>query len=82
MTKYGGYAVPKQFYSPRYDEKSPTTATTDKRATVYWNPMVNVNEGGKAEVSFFNSDSAKKLLIVMEGMDQQGRLGRLVKILE
>lgn len=82
VTKYGGYATPREFYSPKYDEKSPATAVTDKRATLYWNPLVKTDENGKATFSYFNSDSAKRHLIVIEGMDSLGRLGRLVKILQ
>lgn len=82
VTKYGGYAVTRQFYSPKYDEKSLATATSDKRATLYWNPLLKTDENGKAAVNFYNSDSAKRQLIVIEGIDSFGRLGRLVKILE
>lgn len=82
VTKYGGYATPREFYSPKYDEKSPATAVTDKRATLYWNPLVKTDENGKAAFSYFNSDSAKRHLIVIEGMDSLGRLGRMVKILQ
>lgn len=82
VTKYGGYATPKEFYSPKYDEKSPATAVTDKRATLYWNPLVKTDENGKATFTYFNSDSAKRHLIVIEGMDSLGRLGRMVKIIQ
>jgi TonB-dependent SusC/RagA subfamily outer membrane receptor len=82
VTKYGGYAIPKEFYSPKYDEKSPITAITDKRATLHWIPKLQTDESGKAKIGYFNSDSAKRHLIVIEGIDKFGRLGRLVKILE
>ncbi len=82
VTKFRGYSIPKQFYSPKYDEKSPATAVTDKRATLFWNPLVITDEFGNQQISFYNSDSAKKLLIVVEGIDPLGRLGRLVKVLE
>ncbi|MCU0399978.1 MAG: TonB-dependent receptor plug domain-containing protein [Algoriphagus sp.] len=82
VTKYGGYATPREFYSPKYDEKSPATATTDKRATLYWNPMVTTDENGNANLTYFNSDTAKRHLIIIEGMDGQGRLGRMVKIIQ
>ena len=82
VTKYGGFATPREFYSPKYDEKSPATAVTDKRATLYWNPIIQTDENGKVTFSYFNSDSAKRHLIVIEGMDGQGRLGRMVKIIQ
>ena len=82
VTKYGGYSSPREFYSPKYDEKSALTAATDRRATLFWNPLLKTDESGKAKIDFFNSDSAKRHLIVIEGIDKFGRLGRLVKIVE
>ncbi|TDQ13695.1 TonB-dependent SusC/RagA subfamily outer membrane receptor [Algoriphagus boseongensis] len=80
VLKYGGYDLVREFYSPKYDTQSPST--TDERATIYWNPKIETSESGKASFEFFNSDIAQKLLLIIEGMDSQGRLGRLVKILE
>ncbi|RIW16286.1 hypothetical protein D0X99_07935 [Algoriphagus lacus] len=82
VTKYGGYQIPKEFYSPKYDELTPSNSITDQRATIYWNPLVQTDSEGKAIVEYYNSDIAKKQLIILEGMDAQGRLGRVVKILE
>jgi TonB-dependent SusC/RagA subfamily outer membrane receptor len=80
VLRYGGYDAPREFYSPKYDEQSPSTG--DERATLYWNPQINTGKDGKNRIEFFNSDIAEKLLLVIEGMDSQGRLGRLVKILD
>ncbi|WP_111671563.1 TonB-dependent receptor plug domain-containing protein [Algoriphagus litoralis] len=82
VTQYGGYDSPREFYSPKYDEKSNANATTDSRATLYWNPAVNTDANGKAQIQFFNSDTAKRQLIILEGMDAEGRLGRTVKIIQ
>ena len=80
VLSYGGYDSPREFYSPKYD--SPAPSVTDQRATIYWKPILEFGTDGKGNVEFFNSDSAKRLLIVVEGIDSKGRLGRLVKILE
>jgi TonB-dependent SusC/RagA subfamily outer membrane receptor len=82
VTRYGGYAVPREFYTPKYDEVNTATAITDKRATLYWNPLIETDSTGSTELEFYNSDSAKKHLIIVEGIDKLGRMGRLVKILE
>ncbi|MBC6366402.1 TonB-dependent receptor plug domain-containing protein [Algoriphagus sp. AK58] len=82
VTKYGGYAVPREFYTPKYDEKSLATAITDKRATLFWSPLVKTDANGIAKLEYYNSDSAQKHLIVIEGIDPLGRMGRLVKMLE
>ena len=82
VTKYGGYDSPMEFYSPKYDEKTAENASTDSRATIYWNPQVNTDASGKAKVEFYNSDAAKRQLIIVEGMDAEGRLGRVVKVIQ
>lgn len=82
VTQYGGYDSPREFYAPKYDQKTPENAPVDKRATVYWNPLVKTGTSGKSQIEFYNSDGAKRLQVVIEGMDGQGRLGRIVKILE
>ncbi len=82
VTRYGGYAVAREFYSPKYEENNKATALSDKRATLYWNPLVSTDATGQAKVEFFNSDSARRYLIVVEGIDPMGRIGHLVKFLE
>lgn len=82
VTKYGGYTTPRKFYSPQYNEKTSATGTSDQRATIFWNPLLKTDEEGSAQVDFYNSDSAKQYLIVVEGMDSLGRIGRMVKVLE
>ncbi|MDF2158751.1 TonB-dependent receptor plug domain-containing protein [Algoriphagus sp. CAU 1675] len=82
VTRYGGYAVAREFYQPKYDVKSPENSLTDKRATIYWNPILEIDESGQTQVEYYNTDVAKKQILIMEGMDAEGRLGRLVRILE
>ena len=82
VTKYSGYSIPRVFYSPKYDENSAATTFTDRRATLYWNPLIQTNQAGEASITYYNSEIAKRHLLVLEGIDTQGRLGRLVKILD
>ena len=82
VTKYSGYAIPRVFYSPKYEENSPANLLTDKRATLYWNPLIQTDQNGKASLTYYNSETASRHLLILEGIDRQGRLGRLVKVLE
>ncbi|MDI1323759.1 MAG: TonB-dependent receptor plug domain-containing protein [Algoriphagus sp.] len=82
VTRYGGYSVPREFYQPKYDTKNTATAATDKRATIYWNPLLKTDANGTVSLDYFNTDVAKRQLLILEGMDAEGRLGRLVRILE
>lgn len=82
VTPYGGYAIPREFYSPQYDVKTPENAASDKRATIFWEPILQIGETGTTNLEYFNTDQAKRHLIIIEGIDEQGRMGRLVKIIE
>lgn len=82
VTQYGGYDSPREFYTPKYEEKSAENAVSDKRATVFWNPSIKTSDSQKTPIEFYNTDAAKRLLVIIEGMDAEGRLGRLVKIIE
>ena len=82
VTKYSGYSSPRVFYNPKYDENSSTNSIPDQRATLYWNPLIQTDQGGKASLSYYNSETASRHLLILEGIDRQGRLGRLVKVLE
>lgn len=82
VTQYGGYDSPREFYTPKYDTKTTENSASDNRATIYWNPIVKTDASGKAQIEFFNTDSAKRQLIIVEGMDAEGRLGRAVKVIQ
>ncbi|NVK84475.1 MAG: hypothetical protein HWE21_09140 [Cytophagia bacterium] len=51
------------------------------RSTVYWNPLVELNEAGKASVQFINSDDIATLAIRIEGF-VGGRPVSLMKKIE
>jgi hypothetical protein len=77
-----GYSVFKEFYNPNY-EKPSDNFLTDNRTTLYWNPNVLTNAmNQKAILEFYNNDSCKKLQIVLEGINANGKLTRVVKYLE
>jgi TonB-dependent SusC/RagA subfamily outer membrane receptor len=82
VTKYSGYSIPRVFYSPKYEENSPANKVTDQRATLYWNPLIQTDSSGKASLSYYNSETASRHLLILEGIDSLGRLGRVVKVIE
>ncbi len=81
-TVLGGYSKFKEFYQPQYD--NPTEAVeTDIRTTLYWNPYIITNKKNpRFRVQFFNNDFSKKLQVVLEGVNGDGKMTRVVKILE
>jgi hypothetical protein len=76
-----GYALVREFYSPKYD-KATTNSNPDRRATLYWNPNIKTDKNGKATISFYNSDIAKRFRIAIEGTDGQGNIGSFWKVVE
>lgn len=71
-----GYAVVREFYSPKYDVKPDTRP--DLRTTVFWEPQMASDANGKAKVSYFNTDVPGIYRIVIEGIDINGSLARKV----
>lgn len=71
-----GYSVIRKFYSPSYEIQQETQIKDDFRNTLYWNPIVKTDSEGVAHVSFYNSDQAGEVMIVVEGIDANGKLCR------
>ncbi|SHO63952.1 TonB-dependent receptor plug domain-containing protein [Algoriphagus zhangzhouensis] len=81
VTNYGGYSIAKEFYQPNYAEKTAENSNSDKRATIFWKPILEIDESGKASIEYYNTDISKKHRIVIEGIDSEGRLARFSQIL-
>ncbi len=78
----GGYSVFKEFYNPNYD-KPTANFESDNRTTLYWNPYVLTNKRSpRIKIEFYNNDSSKKLQLVLEGINSNGKLARVVKYIE
>ena len=75
LAKLPGYAPVREFYAPRYDVKKPEHVRPDYRTTLFWAPMIQTDEEGKATVSFFTSDAKTNLRIRVEGATLDGRPG-------
>ncbi len=68
--------IGKQFYSPKYISEE-EQALPDFRSTVYWNPHVITDKDGKAQCSFYTSDSKDGYMIIVHGTDLTGGMGVL-----
>jgi len=77
-----GYTAFKQFYSPDYSQ--PTgNFLPDVRSTLYWNPFILTDATNhKVKIEFYNNDLSKKLHIVLEGINADGKLARVEKLIE
>ncbi len=77
-----GFTPVKEFYSPDYSTE-PDALGADVRTTLYWNPNIMVRAfQHKLKFVFYNNDVSKKLRIVLEGMNVNGKLTHTEKVLE
>jgi hypothetical protein len=54
---------------------------SDIRPTLYWNPAIKVKDG-RATIEFFNDDVARKFRVIIEGIDENGKLLHLDRAIE
>jgi hypothetical protein len=77
-----GYNRFKEFYSPVYSKEFNPTQP-DIRKTIYWNPSIILSKDKNTQrVEYYNNDISKKLLIVLEGINENGKITRVVKQIE
>ncbi len=75
MAIFGNFVKARQFAKPIYDtEEQIKTVGDDKRITLHWEPLLETDENGKAEVSFYTGDIPGKKQIVVQGFDEEGNL--------
>ncbi|HLY71471.1 MAG TPA: hypothetical protein VKR53_17170 [Puia sp.] len=78
-----GYSAVKEFYSPDYANNPDANPGADVRTTLYWNPYILADKSNKrATIQFYNNDISKRVRIVIEGVNQEGKLAHVEKILE
>jgi TonB-dependent SusC/RagA subfamily outer membrane receptor len=70
--RYDGY---RKFSYPIYKSTN-TSYRHDYRETLYWNPIVETNKNGKAQVEFYQSDANSAFRIMTEGIASSGSIGR------
>ena len=77
-----GYTRFKEFYNPQYDNPA-ENPETDIRTTLYWNPFVITNKKSpRFRIQFFNNDISSKLLVVLEGVNADGKMTRVTKVID
>jgi hypothetical protein len=83
FTSVVGYTTPREFYSPDYSMPSADKDKNDYRATLYWSPYVVFDKfTRRIMIPFYNNDNCKKIRVVIEGMNEQGKLTREEKFFE
>lgn len=81
-TLFIGYTPYKEFYSPDYSTQ-PDSFLPDVRTTLYWNPFVLTDKRNKTVwIDFYNNDISKRLRVIIEGINSDGKLTRVEKIIQ
>ncbi len=70
--QYPGYDYSRRFYEPKYDSNQSKPVANDNRTTLLWKPYVELDENGKALVSFYAGDTLGDYQVVLEGMSSEG----------
>lgn len=73
-----GFYKSRKFYSPKYDYTNISSKQPDLRSTIYWKPEVKTDKDGNASSDYYNADATGVYKVVIEGIDNNGNIGRLV----
>ncbi len=73
-----GFYKAREFYSPKYDNTTWVSKQKDLRSTVYWQPELKTDKDGNATFEYYNADGPGTYKIIIEGIDNDGNIGRLV----
>lgn len=73
-----GFYKAREFYSPKYIHQDSVFNRADLRSTIYWNPELRTEKNGVASFNYYNADGTGSYRVVIEGIDENGNLGRQV----
>lgn len=73
MKKVKGFAPYREFYSPKYTAKNIQSEAPDFRTTLYWNPLVAIDEKNTS-LSFYTCDNLSEYKILVEGITTGGKI--------
>lgn len=68
-----GYDVSEEFYSPCYRQR-PLPTLQDYRRTLYWNPNLELDEKGHADVILWNNSFSTSITVSAEGITPTGKI--------
>ena len=70
-----GYSLVKDFYNMDYEAVPDLNkGREDNRITLFWSPKLKPWKDGKYRIRYFNNDSAKKVKVIIQGIDTNGNL--------
>ncbi|MES2372830.1 MAG: hypothetical protein V4557_09640 [Bacteroidota bacterium] len=80
--KVPGYTITKEFYSPDYSFPDTRHSGSDSRTTLFWQPYIILDKSNhKATITFYNNDISTSLYLVIEGMNEAGKLVHMEQLI-
>lgn len=73
-----GFYPTREFYTPKSNPATSLALKRDHRTTIYWKPDLLTDSTGKASFDFFSGRAPGNYIVIIEGIDIQGNLGRQV----
>ncbi len=73
------YYRARQFEVPQYNKEETVETRTDFRNAIYWNPNLEIGYSGKKTVEFYASDDITSYRTTVEGIGNDGTVGRVEK---
>jgi hypothetical protein len=70
---FNGYSITREFTQPDYN-KLKQYGLMDDRITLYWNHDLETDANGVLKFKFNNTDITKKFKVIIQGMDNDGKL--------
>jgi hypothetical protein len=81
FAKIPGYTPDREFFAPDYSTPSPDHDQEDVRTTLYWNPFIMTDKNNRRQFfTFYNNDITKKIRVVIEGINAEGKLTRMERV--
>ncbi len=78
-----GYSLTKEFYAPDYTSINTQNEAEDTRSTLLWKPYILTDKDSrKVIIRFYNNDITKVIRVVLEGINEDGKLARVEKIIQ
>jgi hypothetical protein len=75
---FKGFYKARTYYTPKYTAANQNDPTLDLRSGIYWKPDVLTGKDGASTFNYFNADTKGVYRVVIEGIDDDGNLGRQV----
>lgn len=71
-----GFSAKREFYAPKYAKlQDEDWDVPDVRSVIHWKPLALTDVSGNAKVEFYNGDNTGDMLVVIEAITPDGKMG-------